>query len=99
MQLPGARSHLSKAFAVLVGALVVATIPGHGLAEDRPSGSNGPFAGCIASRPALATTGRLTRTSQILRAGEKLTILAIGSSSTAGTGASSPAAAYPVRLA
>ncbi len=41
----------------------------------------------------------LQRTAQRLAAGEPLTIVAIGSSSTAGAGASSPAASYPSRLA
>jgi acyl-CoA thioesterase I len=43
-------------------------------------------------RPLLHTAQRLT-------SGEPLTIVAIGSSSTAGAGASSPAASYPSRLA
>jgi lysophospholipase L1-like esterase len=42
---------------------------------------------------------RLERTARRLAAGEPLTIVAIGSSSTAGAGASSPAASYPSRLA
>jgi lysophospholipase L1-like esterase len=54
---------------------------------------------CVASRPALATTGSLMRTAQRLRAGGPLRVLAIGSSSTAGTGTSGPAYAYPARLA
>ena len=41
----------------------------------------------------------LKRTAQRLAAHEPLTIVAIGSSSTAGAGASSPAASYPSRLA
>jgi lysophospholipase L1-like esterase len=41
----------------------------------------------------------LPRTSRRIAAGEPLRVVAIGSSSTAGTGASSPAAAYPSRLA
>jgi lysophospholipase L1-like esterase len=41
----------------------------------------------------------LPRTTRRIAAGEPLRIVAIGSSSTAGTGASSPAAAYPSRLA
>jgi lysophospholipase L1-like esterase len=53
---------------------------------------------CIAARPALATTGDLTGTGERLAAGGKLSILAIGSSTTAGVGTSSPAAAYPARL-
>lgn len=53
---------------------------------------------CIASRPALATSGELIRTGRRLAAGGTLSILAIGSSTTAGVGTSSPAAAYPARL-
>jgi len=41
----------------------------------------------------------LPRTARRLAAGEPLTVVAIGSSSTAGAGASSPAASYPSRLA
>ena len=41
----------------------------------------------------------LPRTSRRIAAGEPLRVVAIGSSSTAGTGASSPANAYPSRLA
>jgi acyl-CoA thioesterase-1 len=41
----------------------------------------------------------LLRTMHTLASGEPLTIVAIGSSSTAGAGASSPAASYPSRLA
>lgn len=42
---------------------------------------------------------RLERTARRLAVGEPLKIVAIGSSSTAGAGASSPAASYPSRLA
>jgi lysophospholipase L1-like esterase len=41
----------------------------------------------------------LPRLAARLRAGEPVTIVAVGSSSTAGAGASSPAASYPSRLA
>jgi lysophospholipase L1-like esterase len=41
----------------------------------------------------------LTRTARLLAAGLPIKIVAIGSSSTAGAGASSPAASYPSRLA
>jgi lysophospholipase L1-like esterase len=41
----------------------------------------------------------LPRTGRRLAAGQPLTIVAVGSSSTAGAGASSPAASYPSRLA
>jgi acyl-CoA thioesterase-1 len=82
--------------AVLAGLLVLAVGPA--FAEDaRPAKLMAPD--CVASRPALATTGQLLRTAQRLRAGGALKVLAIGSSSTAGTGTSSPALAYPAKLA
>jgi acyl-CoA thioesterase I len=40
----------------------------------------------------------LTRTARLLMSGEPVTIVAVGSSSTSGAGASSPAATYPSRL-
>jgi acyl-CoA thioesterase I len=59
-----------------------------------------------ASTFTCTTTAEFTRFSNPLRhaarriaAGEPLTIVAVGSSSTAGAGASSPAASYPSRLA
>src|SRR5262249_15362327 len=41
----------------------------------------------------------LVRVAERLKSGKPITIVAIGSSSTAGSGASSPAATYPSRLA
>lgn len=41
----------------------------------------------------------LPRTSALIAAGQPVKIVAIGSSSTAGSGASTPAASYPSRLA
>jgi lysophospholipase L1-like esterase len=88
--------HRLQRRAVFVGLLALATTPA--LAEDlQPSKLVAPD--CVASRPALATTGQLLRTAQRLRSGGALKVLAIGSSSTAGTGTSSPAFAYPARLA
>jgi acyl-CoA thioesterase I len=54
---------------------------------------------CHASADLVRFTHPLPRTAQRLAAGEPLTIVAIGSSSTAGVGASSPDASYPSRLA
>jgi lysophospholipase L1-like esterase len=47
----------------------------------------------------IRLTNPLMRLSQKLASGAPITIVAIGSSSTAGAGASSPAASYPSRLA
>src|SRR5262245_33287673 len=86
--------------AALAGALLsVAAMPALALAGEPGAAANTSGIPCIAARPALATTGRLARTSELLRNGEAIKILAIGSSSTAGTGTSSPAAAYPAQLA
>lgn len=58
-----------------------------------------PDAACPATDDLLALGGRLDRVVARARAGEPITILAIGSSSTAGVGASSPAHTYPALLA
>lgn len=52
----------------------------------------------VLARPAQVMGGTLPHVAQRLAAGQPLRILAFGSSSTQGTGASSPAAAYPARL-
>lgn len=54
---------------------------------------------CHAPANVVRLTNPLAHTAQRLLAGEPLTIVAIGSSSTAGAGASSPEASYPSRLA
>jgi acyl-CoA thioesterase-1 len=54
---------------------------------------------CIAPPEITQLDYALTRTARRLVAREPLTIVAIGSSSTAGAGASSPEASYPSRLA
>ena len=79
----------SLALAALLGALALPA-PGH-------ADSSAPPCNVTAEQVRLAHP--LTRISHKLAAGEPITIVAIGSSSTAGTGASSPAANYPSRLA
>jgi acyl-CoA thioesterase I len=54
---------------------------------------------CHAPTNLIRLSNPLTHTAQRLLAGEPLTIVAVGSSSTAGAGASSPDASYPSRLA
>ena len=54
---------------------------------------------CDAQFSMIRFTNPLVRVAQRLKTGEPITIVAIGSSSTAGTGASSSAASYPSRLA
>jgi acyl-CoA thioesterase I len=54
--------------------------------------------GCDAPLDLVRFANPLTRVAQKLASGKPITIVAIGSSSTAGAGASSPAANYPSRL-
>ncbi|WAC25819.1 SGNH/GDSL hydrolase family protein [Ancylobacter sp. SL191] len=53
---------------------------------------------CPAPKVASKLTQPLSRTAAKLRAGEKVVIVAIGSSSTAGAGASTPDLSYPAQL-
>ena len=62
-----------------------------------PPASGAP--GCSAPAELTRLDRPLLHTAKRLASGEPLTIVAIGSSSTAGAGASSPAATYPSRLA
>lgn len=75
------------AVSALCGLLLV---PGLAKAQDAPA--------CSASADLVRFDKPLTRTGQRLAAGLPVTIVAIGSSSTAGAMASSSAAAYPARL-
>jgi lysophospholipase L1-like esterase len=54
---------------------------------------------CKAPNEMVRLTQPLVHTGKVLSSYEPLTVVAIGSSSTAGAGASSPAASYPSRLA
>jgi acyl-CoA thioesterase I len=82
------RSLFATAFCVLAAA----TSPAR-------AGESSPRAICHAPADLIRLAYPLTHTAQRLLAGEPLTIVAVGSSSTAGAGASSPAASYPSRLA
>src|SRR5690349_4818256 len=53
---------------------------------------------CTGPTAAAKLERALVRTAERLRAHQPVTIVAIGSSSTAGAGASNPAASYPSRL-
>ena len=57
------------------------------------------LARCEAPLDLVRLANPLSKVAQRLAAGEPITIVAIGSSSTQGAGASSPAASYPSRLA
>jgi lysophospholipase L1-like esterase len=58
-----------------------------------------PAANCVAPADLVRLDYPLRRTGQRLAAGHPITIVAVGSSSTAGAGATSPAMNYPSRLA
>lgn len=79
----------------LPAALLMATLLA---APPARAGSEMPIA-CPQTKATLARLGRpLTRTAARLRAGQPVVIVAIGSSSTAGAGASTAEATYPSRL-
>ena len=83
-------------FATIAGATALAlafSIPATQAAEPSPR------AICHAPADLIRLAYPLNHTAQRLAAGEPLTIVAIGSSSTAGAGASSSDASYPSRLA
>ena len=63
------------------------------------AGAVEPVHACTIPRDLARLTYPLPRLAQRLAAGGPITIVALGSSSTAGAGASSPAASYPSRLA
>ena len=79
-----------------VWSLLLATVLG-GL--SLPARAQALTSGCNISLEQVRLANRLPRFAHRLAAGEPITIVAIGSSSTAGAGASSPAASYPDRLA
>lgn len=72
------------------------------LAVGRPVAAGGPIIlgvpDCAAPPALQAIAARLDRSAARIEEGKSLTILAIGSSSTRGNGATSPAMSYPSRL-
>lgn len=80
--------------AALAAAMTVAPVR-----ADDTSKSARPQFDCNAPQDVTRLMNPLTRTGKKLAAGEALKIVAIGSSSTAGAGASSDANTYPARLA
>jgi len=81
----GPRRHI---LGFAAGALACALAPSLALADHA----------CTAPSDVMRLVQPLARTAERLAKHEPLTIVAIGSSSTAGAGASSPAASYPSRL-
>jgi acyl-CoA thioesterase I len=68
-------------------------------AHAKPLAKTASAAACSAPADLVRLDGALVRTARRLAAGDLVTIVAIGSSSTAGAGASSPDQSYPSRLA
>jgi lysophospholipase L1-like esterase len=81
------------------GAHIAAPAPSPVVAAPQQATASAPPAACNAPAALARFDYPLRRTARRLANGDPLTIVAIGSSSTAGAGASSPAASYPSRLA
>ena len=64
-----------------------------------PTGASHTARGCTAPQEMTRFGVRLANTARAIRSGKALVILAIGSSSTQGVGASDPAHTYPALLA
>jgi len=89
---------MSLRFALAVGALMLATI-GAAAEDAGPARFTGESGACHYGADVSRFQSPLPRLSARLVSGLPVTIVAIGSSSTAGAGASTPAASYPSRLA
>jgi lysophospholipase L1-like esterase len=85
---------------IVVPCLVMlATGFGGGWISPAPARADTTAAPCRGADDLVKLSRPLTRVGHRLAAGQSITIVALGSSSTAGAGASSPAASYPSRLA
>ncbi|MFZ3252582.1 MAG: GDSL-type esterase/lipase family protein [Pseudolabrys sp.] len=87
-EIPGQRATNSRAAAALFA----------GLAFVLPANADTATPACDAPLDLIRLANPLPHIAQKVTAGEPITIVAIGSSSTAGAGASSPASTYPSRL-
>jgi acyl-CoA thioesterase-1 len=82
--------HLSARFAIVVAATALCT--------PLSAQVNEPAYKCSDNAHLAQLFAPLTRMRRLIAAGRPVTIMALGSSSTAGAGASTPAASYPARL-
>jgi len=89
-------SHFFRSAAALALAAAAATAV---LVPASAENAAAPAPSCNAPADLVRLINPLKRVAQRVAAGQSLTIVAIGSSSTAGAGASSPAMNYPSRLA
>jgi acyl-CoA thioesterase-1 len=92
MTSPSARRGVALAFAATLLNVLIAGMP-------TPATAAPTAASCVAPSEFLRLSSSLPRTAAHLAAHQKLRIVAIGSSSTFGYGASSPAHTYPSRFA
>src|ERR1700719_3738121 len=90
---PAAMPRATPAVAAVPRPVTPAALPQAGAPDAVPPAT------CSAPTEFTRFDRPLVRTARRLASGEPLTIVAIGSSSTAGAGASSPDASYPNRLA
>jgi acyl-CoA thioesterase I len=86
-------------FPAATALALVAAAATAALAPARAEDAAAPAASCNAPTDLVRLINPLKRVAQRVAAGQPLTVVAIGSSSTAGAGASSPAMNYPSRLA
>jgi lysophospholipase L1-like esterase len=88
-------------FAAVIAALVTVIFAASSIRQTlaTPRASPAPVPACSVPADLARLDRTLVRTTQRLAAGLPITIVAVGSSSTAGAGASSPAHTYPNRLA
>jgi acyl-CoA thioesterase-1 len=89
----------SSCFFRLGTLLIVAASAATGALVPARAETPAPASTCVAPGELVRLAYPLIRTARRLAAGQSITIVAIGSSSTAGAGASSPAMSYPSRLA
>jgi acyl-CoA thioesterase I len=87
-EIPGQRATRSVAAAALFA----------GLAFVLPANADAAAPACDAPLDLIRLTNPLSHTAHKVTKGEPITVVAIGSSSTAGAGASSPTSTYPSRL-
>jgi acyl-CoA thioesterase I len=93
----GAAFAALSAFELVIPAYAQMAAPAHFVAPAGPI--TAPPSTCSAPAEFTHFDQPLQHTARRLAGGDKLTIVAVGSSSTAGAGASSPGASYPSRLA
>jgi len=94
MPIPLTSGHIRRSLALLAALAIVVSL------GARPAAAQDPSLGsCAAPRELLTSTAGLPHVARKLASGHPIKVVAFGSSSTQGVGASSPAATYPSRFA